>query len=350
MLLKLTSFGKILDMKFLLVLLATLGVLFAFFVKPETLNNVVSPISQIAPTPLPFQELTIPYLRSREYKSSVGQLTQVSSGSNYTAYLTSYSSDGLKINAELTKPTGEMPVGGWPAIIFIHGYIAPTIYKTLERYTDHIDYLGRNGFVIFKIDLRGHGQSEGTPGGGYFGSDYVVDTLNAHAALQSSNFVNPNKIGLWGHSMAGNIALRSLAIKKDIPAAVIWAGAVYSYEDRVKYGINDSSYRPPQADVQRQARQKALYDKYGEFSPDSPFWKQVAPTNYLNDIKSAIQLNHAVDDDVVNIGYSRDLTSLLDKTKVVHELHEYPSGGHNITGPSFVAAMQNTIEFFKKYL
>lgn len=338
-------------MKFLFgFTLAAIVLSLFFFIKPTEVKDLVSPTSQVSPTPFPFQEITIPYLRSREYKSSITELSQIASGSNYTSYLTSYTSDGLKINAQLTKPIGAMPDGGWPAIIFVHGYIPPTQYQTLTKYVEHVDYLARNGFVVFKIDLRGHGNSEGTAGGGYFGSDYVVDTLNAYAALQASDFVNPKKIGLWGHSMAGNIVLRSMAVKKDIPAAVIWAGAVYSYTDRIKYGLNDNSYRPPQTITQRQNRQRALYDTYGEFDSNSFFWKQVAPTNYLSDIQGAIQLNHAVNDDVVNIGYSRDLVPLLEKEKVTYEFYEYVSGGHNIDGVSFNQAMQRTVEFFSKYL
>ena len=337
-------------MKFLFGAVVILGLSLFFFIKPNEVKNLVSPISQVSPTPFPFQEITIPYLRSREYKSSIATLSEIVSSPNYMSYLTSYTSDGLRINAQLTMPAGAMPAGGWPAIIFIHGYIPPTQYQTLTKYVDYVDYLARNGFVVFKIDLRGHGNSEGTAGGGYFGSDYVVDTLNAYAALQASDFVNSEKIGLWGHSMAGNIVLRSMAVKKDIPAAVIWAGAVYSYSDRIKYGLNDNSYRPPQTITQRQNRQRAIYDKYGEFDEGSPFWKQVAPTNYLSDIEGAIQLNHAVDDDVVNIGYSRDLVPLLDNAKVVYEFYEYQSGGHNINGVSFTQAMQKTVDFFKKYL
>jgi len=337
-------------MKFLFLLGVVMGLLYFFFIKPNAIDKIVSPNLQVSPTPTPFQEITIPYLRSREYKSSIGEFSEVRTYANYTSYLTSYTSDGLKINAQITKPVGEMPIDGWPAIIFIHGYIPPAQYETLTKYVDYVDYLARNGFVVFKIDLRGHGSSEGTAGGGYFGSDYIVDTLNAYAALQASDFVNSKKIGLWGHSMAGNIVLRSMAAKMDIPAVVIWAGAVFSYSDRIKYGLNDNSYRPPQTITQRQNRQRAIYDKHGEFDANSPFWKQVTPTNYLMDIQGAIQLHHAVNDDVVNIGYSRDLVPLLDKAKVVHEFYEYQSGGHNINGTSFVLAMQRTVEFFKKYL
>lgn len=323
-----------------------------YFVRSQkTAASITAAIPGVAtPTPFPFQELTVPYLRSRAYKSSLGDLALVSENASYRSYLTSYDSDGYQVNGLLTIPAGDQPIGGWPAIIFIHGYIPPTQYQTLERYTDYIDYLARNGFVVFKIDLRGHGQSEGEPGGGYYSSDYIVDTLNARAALQSSDFVDPDKIGLWGHSMAGNVVLRSMAARPDIPASVIWAGAVYTYENQRKYGINDNSYRTPSNQPQRIRRRQELFDKYGSPSAQSEFWQQVAPTNYLSDLKGAIQVNHSVDDDVVNIGYSRDLMDLLDKTAVPHELHEYASGGHNISGVSFNEAMQDTVSFFQKYL
>jgi dipeptidyl aminopeptidase/acylaminoacyl peptidase len=304
----------------------------------------------ITPTPVPFVEMTIPYLRSRSYKSELGDLSSYTSNESYTSYLTRYRSDGLKINALLTKPVGKVPKNGWPAIVFIHGYIPPSQYATTKRYGDYVDYLARNGFVVFKIDLRGHGESEGQAGGGYYGSDYVIDTLNAYAALSSTDFVNANEIGLWGHSMAGNIVLRSLAAKPDIPAAVIWAGAVYSYTDQQKYGIHDQSYRSPDFSSTTQSRRRDLFESVGSPSATNAFWSQVAPTNYLSDLKGAIQLDHAVDDDVVDIGYSRDLIALLDKTSVPHEFYEYPSGGHNISGTSFVSAMENTVAFFKRYL
>ena len=317
----------------------------------QTTQSSQSTTSPKSPTPFPFQELTIPYLRSRSYKSSLDILELVNSNEQYRTYTTSYSSDGFTIHGMVTQPAGEPPNGGWPAIVFVHGYIPPAQYQTLgSSYSSYVDYLARNGFVVFKIDLRGHGSSEGEAGGGYYGSDYIVDTLNAYSALQASSFVNPKKIGLWGHSMAGNVLLRTAAVKMNIPAVVIWAGAVYSYADMQKYGIKDASYTPPSNDSERQRKRKLLFDTYGQFSADSDFWKQVAPTNYLSDITSAIQIHHAVDDPVVDVGYSRDLNALLDKTTISHELNEYQSAGHNISGASFNEAMAKTVEFYNKYL
>lgn len=312
---------------------------------PLTVNKIVP-----SPTPFPFQELTIPFLRDRSYESSLGEIEKYEDYANYTSYFTSYSSDGLKINALLTKPKGPVPVGGFPAIVFVHGYIPPTIYETTEKYVEYVDSLARNGFVVLKIDLRGHGESEGLPTGSYYSGDYVIDTLNAYKALQSSDFVNPKKVGLWGHSMAGNIVLRSFAAKKDIPAVVIWAGAGYTYTDLLTYRLNDNSYRPPTQSTDIQNRRKLLNDTYGTFDPNSEFWKQVPATNYLEGLTGAIELHHAIDDPTVSIEYSRNLMKVMDGTKITHKLFEYNSGGHNINGSSFSAAMQRTVEFYKKYL
>ncbi|HWY79843.1 MAG TPA: alpha/beta fold hydrolase [Candidatus Sulfotelmatobacter sp.] len=320
------------------------------------------------PTPYKFEDLTIPYLRSRTYKSSLGELQQIDKNASYTSYLTSYNSDGLKINGLLTVPTGDAPIGGWPAIVFVHGYIPPKQYATTSRYEEYVDYLTKNGFVVFKIDLRGNGDSQGQPVGAYYSAGYVIDTLNAYAALQSVHSssisampyptlsvtlsINPKKIGLWGHSMAGNIVMRAWTAKADIPAIVIWSGAGYTYTDLIKYKLNDSSYQlisDASSSANFQFRQQ-LQKLYGQPDMSNPFWHNIAPANFLTNLKGAIQIDQAQDDTVVNIGYNRDLIKLFDKTSIPHIMYEYPTGGHNISGVYFTTAMQHTVDFYKKYL
>lgn len=315
----------------------------------ETTETSNSPQPQS--TPIPFQEMTIPYLRAKTFESQLGDLRLYQDAANYTSYLTSYPSEnGERINALLTRPKGNPPTGGWPAVVFVHGYIPPASYQTTTRYIDHVDFLARNGFVVFKIDLRGHGNSEGEAGGGYYSDDYVQDTLYARAALQNSDFVKENGVGLWGHSMAGNVTMRALASKPEIPAIVIWGGAVYTYADMREFQIQDNSYRPPASNAPSRQERQRLFDTHGNFDPNSAFWKQVAPSNYFSDINGAVQFHHAVNDDVVNVGYSRNAKKLLDAASVQTELYEYPTGGHNITGSSFNQAMQRTADFYKKHL
>src|SRR5688572_30667268 len=65
-----------------------------------------------SPTPFLFEEITIPHLKNRKYESQLGQLQKISENSNYASYLTTYTSDSLKVNGLLTQPKGETPPGG----------------------------------------------------------------------------------------------------------------------------------------------------------------------------------------------------------------------------------------------
>lgn len=314
--------------------------------QPPASSNQAQP----TPTPMPFVEMTIPHLRARSYVSHMGERKRIADSGVYMSYTTSYVSDSLTINGLLTIPKGDMPIEGWPAIVFVHGYIPPTEYQTTKNYVSYVDYLANKGFVVFKIDLRGHGESEGEPGGAYYSSDYVIDTLNAVAALQTVDFVNPKRIGLWGHSMAGNVVMRAFAARPEIPAVVIWAGAGYTYADLAAYRISDASYRPPAVTTPRARTRQLLRDTYGDFSQTSAFWKQVAVTDYLKDLTGALELHHAVDDAVVSVEYSRNLVKLLDATSVDHALYEYAGGGHNISDGYFNTAMERTAAFYTKHL
>ncbi len=302
----------------------------------------------VAPTPttFPFQELTIPYLKNKDYQSTLSEFTPISSNTSYSSYLTSYQSDGLRINSLLTIPKGKAPEGGWPAVVFVHGYIPPLNYQTEKNYVSYVDYLANNNLVVLKIDLRGHGYSEGDPTGAYYSGDYVIDTLNAYSALENSEFVDQSNIYLWGHSMAGNIVLRALAAKPTIKKVVIWAGAVFSYEDFQEYRISDSSYRRPEERSEHSRNRQELFDLYGNFDSNNWFWQRVPATNYLDDIEGEIQIHHAVDDGVVAVGYSRDLSKRLEEADIKHEFFEYQSGGHNISGANFGVAMQRVLDFF----
>jgi dipeptidyl aminopeptidase/acylaminoacyl peptidase len=200
-------------------------------------------------------------------------------------------------------------------------------------------------FIVFKIDLRGHGNSEGIASGAYYSADYVIDVLNAYESLKKLKNVDPKRVSLWGHSMAGNIVFRSIVIHPEIPKAVIWSGAVYTYKDMEEYGIQDGSYRPSQ-NTNPNRRQK-LRDAVGPVSSASAFWNNFIPTNFTSTITTKIQIHHAVNDPVVSIEYSRNLKEELAKKGVSVELFEYPTGGHNIESPSFNLAIQRSADFIR---
>ncbi|HEY6075023.1 MAG TPA: alpha/beta fold hydrolase, partial [Anaerolineales bacterium] len=154
--------------------------------------------------------LAIETLRKGSYPGSQIVIEkELDRGANYRRYYAYYLSEGLKIYGLLTVPDGEMPPGGWPAILFNHGYIPPEIYKTTERYIAYVDRIARSGYIVFRIDYRGHDQSEGEARGAYGDPGYFIDVMNALASLKQFPQANPEKIGVWGHSMGGYLALRA---------------------------------------------------------------------------------------------------------------------------------------------
>ncbi len=58
---------------------------------------------------------------------------------------------------------------------------------------------------------------------------YTVDVLNAMASVMAHPDADPNRVGMWGHSMGGSITLRAMVVTDTIKAGVIWAGVTAPY-------------------------------------------------------------------------------------------------------------------------
>ncbi len=291
--------------------------------------------------------LTIQYLRQQEHGGSDIIIEErLPAGSNYERYIASYTSDGHKIYALLTVPQGDRPANGWPVIIFNHGFIPPAEYRTTEKYIAYTDAFSRNGYILFRSDYRGHGSSEGQASGGYGSNDYTVDVLNAVASIKKYKDADPNKIGMWGHSMGGHITLRNMVIRKDIRAGVIWAGVVASYPDL----LNNWRRTPPRPSISgRNSWRTQLTGKYGTPEQNPDFWDSISSSSYLNDISGPLQLHHGTADDSVPVEFSEKLQRQMDTSGKPSELFIYPGDDHNIAN-NLGVALTRSVAFFDKYL
>ncbi len=326
----------------------------AFFVKNNlpgrSGQEATSSIPSVQKQPLDF--LTIAAMRARGYPGSNLKIEEtLADGTNYHQYIASYISDGLKIYGLLTLPTGVKPATGWPVIIFNHGYIPPTQYRTTERYVSYVDGFARAGYIVFKSDYRGNGTSEGQPEGSYYSPAYTVDVLNALASVKKLPEADPNKIGMWGHSMGGNITLRSLVVSSDIKAAVIWGGVVGTYDDLMNNWQRRVTYQPPPNELALRNRSRAeLIKKYGTPKDNPAFWNSIDPNYNLQYVKTPVQLDVGLSDEEVPWQFSEGLRNRLEQAGKVVEFYTYPGADHNISGSSFNLAMQRSLNFFNKYL
>ena len=181
-------------------------------------------------------------------------------------------------------------------IIFNHGYIPPDEYRTTERYVAYVDHMARHGYIVFRPDYRGHDQSEGVASGAYGSPDYVVDVLNAVAALRRLPEADPNRIGMWGHSMGGYITLRSMVIDPDIRAGVIWAGVVGSYPDLLNRWRRTPTPGPDGTPLPGRGWRGGLASIYGSPEENPAFWASISANSFLADLSGPVQLHHGTAD------------------------------------------------------
>lgn len=291
---------------------------------------------------------TIEALRSRTHPGSALSIERtLTPGANYKRYIASYRSDGLKIFGLLTVPSGPKPKTGWPVILFNHGYIPPTQYRTTERYVAYVDAFARSGYIVFKSDYRGHGSSEGQAEGGYWSPGYTVDVLNAVSTLAQYKEADPNRMGMWGHSMGGFLTLRALVVDKRLKAGVIWAGVVAPYTDllanwRQRYmGGGPDRHSHPDRDV--------ALRQYGTPSENPTFWNSLSANSYLQEGVASIQIHHGNADTHVPLAFSQTLAAQLKAAKQPYEFYTYAGNDHNLK-QSFSTAMRRSVAFFDRYL
>jgi dienelactone hydrolase len=312
--------------------------------------------------------LQIEVMRQQSYPGSPITVEQtLTPGANYDQYVVSYQSEGYKIYALMTVPNGTRPASGWPAIVFNHGYITPSQYRTTERYEAYVDAIARSGYIVFKSDYRGHGDSEGggsVVGVGYGSPAYTVDVLNAVASLQAYEDADPNRIGMWGHSMGGQLTLRAMVVSQDIKAGVIWGGSVAPYPDIIErwgrfMGYDPSIARtpPPESAAGSAMRWVQSFSgwiqdfstQYGTPEQNPDYWATISPNTYLADLSGPIELHHSTTDRMVPLAWSEALVQELEAVGQPYEFYTYPGDNHNISA-NFGVAMQRTLAFFDKYV
>jgi dipeptidyl aminopeptidase/acylaminoacyl peptidase len=243
---------------------------------------------------------------------------------------------------------GDAPEGGFPAIVFNHGYIPPDVYRTTERYIAYVDEIARSGYVVFRIDYRGHDASEGEASGAYGSPGYAIDVMNAVSSIKKLAEVNPEKIGMWGHSMGGYLTLRAMVASQDVKVGVIWAGVVASYPEMLYNWRRTGSFTPSPSS-RGVGWRTAWLEEYGTPDENPAFWQTVSATSYLADLSGPLQLHHGTLDEDVPLEFSIRLAEQARAAGKIADLYTYDGDNHNISA-NFSTAMQRTIEFFDLYL
>jgi dipeptidyl aminopeptidase/acylaminoacyl peptidase len=218
--------------------------------------------------------------------------------------------DGVLVHAQLFMP--ENTSGKHPAIVYVHG--GPPRQMLLGwNYSDYYanayasnQYLASQGFVVLSVNYRlgiGYGyEFHQAPKGGAAGGAEYQDIQAAGKWLQQQNFVDANKIGIYGGSYGGYIT--AMALSRD---SKMFAAGVDIH------GVHDWG---------TQAALVTAGEKY-EKAPDYELALKTAwnssPVSSIKTWKSPVLIIHADDDRNVRFNQSVDLINRLEKQGVNYE-------------------------------
>lgn len=122
--------------------------------------------------------------------------------------------NGMQLSALLYVPKGVTNKKPAPGIVAIHGYI-----NTRETQDGFAIEFARRGYVVLALDQSGHGYSDPPAfANGYGGPDGLK-------YLRSLDIVDPNNVGLEGHSMGGWASAIAAATAPKDYRAIVMAGS-----------------------------------------------------------------------------------------------------------------------------
>lgn len=270
----------------------------------------------------------IEQLRQREFKGGEIKIEEtVADNASYISYIFSYPSDDLTIYGRMNVPKRNSP---FPVTILNHGYFNQSSFQSGDGTQTMADILARNGYLTLASDYRGFGKSENDPQGSRgHNPNYAIDILNLISSVKSLPQADQNKIGMWGHSMGGEVSLRTVEASGQVKALVLWAPTSGRTSDN------------------------AAFYGGGRRSPSgtsSPSLEGSSPINYLKYINTPISLHQGLADTEVKPEWSIELKNALEKEGKTVEYFEYEGQDHNFRNLGWDLISQRTLEFYNKYL
>lgn len=134
----------------------------------------------------------------------------------------------------LTSPKGNQTV---PAVVIISGSYQQDRDGNMAghpMFAQIADHLSANGIAVLRLDDRGTGKTTGVYETATT-EDFADDALTAIRFLKGIEGIDPNRIGLLGHSEGGAAAAIAAAKSKDVKFIVSIAGlAMSGYESLIR--------------------------------------------------------------------------------------------------------------------
>lgn len=239
---------------------------------------------------------------------------------------------GPALYTRLYKPKGFEQGTQYPAIVHVYGGPGAQVVK--DAWSDlFLQYLAQQGYVVFSLDNRGsaaRGKAFEEAIYQRMGTVEVDDQRAGVEFLKALPYVDSERVGIYGHSYGGYMALMSLAkAGEDFAAAV--AGAPVT-----DWMLYDTHYT----------------ERYmGHPEADSEAYLASSVFPYIDALKKPLLLYHGMADDNVLFTHSTKLMKALQDERKPFELMTYPGKKHSMRGKDTRVHLYSMIaDFFDRHL
>ncbi len=240
--------------------------------------------------------------------------------------------DGQTLYWSMIKPYRFDPAKKYP--VYLSTYGGPTAQHVARKWGDTFDmYMAQQGYVVFRLDNRGSGRRERAFSDAIYrnlGKVEVEDQLAGIDFLGKQGFVDAKRIGVYGWSYGGFMALRLLSQGSDRIAAGVSGAPV------TDWALYDTHYTERFMDKPSENR---------EGYADSTVFAHV------DGLKSNLLLIHGMADDNVLFTNTTKMIDALVNRGVQFELMTYPGAKHGVSDRKQRKHVQVNIDaFFRKHL
>jgi dipeptidyl aminopeptidase/acylaminoacyl peptidase len=253
---------------------------------------------------------------------------------------------GKKVSGLLNIPKKE---GNLPVIVLLRGFVEPAKYTTGVGTQHDGEVFVKNGYITIAPDFLGYGESDKAPSDSF--EDRFLTYTTVMTLLKSLAKVNPalvsngytqaldtSRVGIWGHSNGGQIALSVLEISGKPYPTVLWAPVSKPFPYSILYYTDEFGDNG-------KALRKALSGFEENYDSE-----KYSLTNYIGRVTAPMQINQGLADIEVPYWWSDDLTAKLKDLGLTVEYFKYPGEDHNFDKGSWQLAISRSVQFFNDKL
>ena len=256
---------------------------------------------------------------------------------NFTSYVFTYQSDGKTISGMANIPVGP---GRFPVIILLRGYADSQNYHVGLGTERSANNLAMGGFLTLAPDFLGYGYSDWEDKDILSARFYrPVEVLNLLSAVSSLPSADSGRIGLWGHSNGGQIALSILEITGKSYPTSLWAPMSLGFPESVLVYLGTE-------DVGNIVKEKV--DKF--LINNDP--KKYSVSEYFEKIKAPFIIHQATSDELIKTEWTKSLAEKLKGSGNKVDLYLYSRENHNFNRYEETGEIlrQRDLEFFTYWL